>query len=101
MNLFEFINQEDLDDLPDDNEMAFLSLSQLTYQKLQVLENEIPKNTASTERKINEVRFRFINFILMAAKEYELNLSFSSESIDFSHFDSNIYNKMVVSLDVV
>lgn len=70
MELFDFITPEEMEDLPEDNEAAFIQFVRIVKARFAERLRELPDQGAYEE--IEEARYGFQNVILGAAKQFEI-----------------------------
>ena len=91
MNIFDFITQDEIDDLPDDDpQAAFVRFVRIAQRRLGERMAKIDSNEQSGWEELNEARHGFMNVIIAAAKKYEIE-PFATLSVprlkDFGHDD--------------
>ncbi|HEY3638778.1 MAG TPA: hypothetical protein VGK90_11555 [Rhizomicrobium sp.] len=70
MELFDFITPEEMEDLPEDNEAAFVQLVRIAKIRFAERMRELPDTDAHEE--IEEARYGFQNVVLGAAKQFDI-----------------------------
>ncbi len=101
MNIYEFIDQDELDALPEENDLAFLQFFEITSQNLKRKIKDLPQNSSNFDKRVLEIRYRYVNFILTAAKEYEFKPFSDAELPEFSAFDSVFFNNFTSEMGKV
>ena len=73
MNIFDFITQEEIDDLPDDDpQAAFVRFVRIAQRRLGERTAQINPSEESGWEELNEARHGFMNVVIAAAKKYEI-----------------------------
>jgi hypothetical protein len=73
MNIFDFITQDEMDDLPDDDpEVAFATFVRLAQGRLTDRVRELEQNNQEPWTEISEARYGFTNVVIAAGKKYEI-----------------------------
>jgi len=81
MNIFDFITQDEIDDLPDDDpNLAFVSFVRIAQQRLGERAAKLNLEEQSEWEELNEARLGFMNVVVAAAKKHEIE-PFASISI--------------------
>lgn len=99
MIIFDFITQEEIDDLPDDDpQTAFVTFVRIAQRKLGERTSEISRDEDGWDT-LNEARHGFMNIVIAAAKKYEVE-PFASLAVPFlSNFDSRDHLQFKSDLD--
>jgi hypothetical protein len=73
LNIFDFIMQDEIDDLPDDDpQAAFVKFVRIAQRRLAERTTQIDSNDQSGWEELNEARLGFMNVVIAAAKKYEI-----------------------------
>lgn len=73
MNIFDFITQDEIDDLPDnDPQAAFVQFVRIAQRRLGESTEPFNPNDEYDWEQINEARLGFMNVVVAAAKKYEI-----------------------------
>src|SRR5687768_13134452 len=72
MSLFNFVTQDELDDLPEDPTLAFLTFVQLAQRRLADASKELNPEERYEWEALEELRHSFMNIVLAAAKRFEI-----------------------------
>lgn len=99
MNIFDFVTQEELDDLPDDARTAFGQIVRLCTHRLGL---EIAKHDTDDNNgweAIQEARHGYMNTLIGVAKSYDIEPFASLEIPDISEFGQVDYRRFKAKLD--
>ncbi len=73
MNIFDFITQDEIDDLPDDDpQAAFVRFVRIAQRRLGERTTQLDAQDQSGWEELNEARLGFMNVVIAAAKKYEI-----------------------------
>jgi hypothetical protein len=72
MDFFDFIKVEELDDLPEDPQAAFIGVVRLAEPRLSVRLKELGARDQDTYEEIDDARYSFQNLVLGAAKKFDI-----------------------------
>lgn len=73
MNIFDFITQDEIDDLPDDDpQTAFVQFVRIAQRRLGERTTQIDESDRSGWEELNEARLGFMNVAIAAAKKNEI-----------------------------
>lgn len=73
MNIFDFITQDEIDDLPDDDpQAAFVRFVRVAYRRLGERSAKIDAADQPGWEELSEARHGFMNVVVAAAKKYEI-----------------------------
>jgi hypothetical protein len=100
MIIFDFITQEEIDDLPDDDpQAAFVRFVKIAQRRLGERTTTIDPNDQSGWEELNEARLGFMNVVVAAAKKYEIE-PFSTLSVPrLKSFGSDEHRQFKADLD--
>src|SRR6266436_511260 len=100
MNIFDFITQEEIDDLPDDDpQTAFVNFVRIAQHRLGEQAKKIDYTDQSGWEELSEARLGFMNVVIAAAKKYEIE-PFASLSVPrVSNFRSEDHTQFKADLD--
>jgi hypothetical protein len=100
MIIFDFITQEEIDELPDDDpHTAFTTFVRIAQRRLGERTEEIDANNQDGWAALEEARHGFMNVVIAAAKKYEIE-PFASLSVPrLEVFDSKIHRQFKADLD--
>jgi hypothetical protein len=100
MIIFDFITQEEIEDLPDDDpQAAFVTFVRLAQRRLGERTARIDTSDQDGWVEIEEARHGFMNVVVAAAKKYEIE-PFSSLSIPrIEKFDNQVHRQFKADLD--
>jgi hypothetical protein len=72
VDLFDFIKQEEIDDLPEDPAIAFMTFVRLAQGRLAQRTRELDTDQEQDWEQLREARFGFQNVVLAAGKRYRI-----------------------------
>jgi hypothetical protein len=100
MNIFDFITQDEIDDLPDDDpQAAFVGFVRIAQRRLGERTAQINPSEESGWEELNEARHGFMNVIIAAAKKYEIE-PFATLSVPrLKSFGSDEHRQFKADLD--
>ena len=100
MMIFDFITQEEIDELPDDDpRAAFMTLVRIAQRKLGERTAQLDNNERDSWELLNEARHGFMNVIIAAAKKYEVE-PFASLSVPrIEDFKTDVHRQFKADLD--
>jgi hypothetical protein len=100
MNIFDFITQEEIDDLPDDDpQTAFVNFVRIAQHRLGEQAKKIDYADQSGWEELSEARLGFMNVVIAAAKKYEVE-PFASLSVPrVSNFRPEDHTQFKADLD--
>jgi hypothetical protein len=100
MIIFDFITQEEIDDLPDDDpQAAFVRFVRIAQCRLRDRTREIDTSDEAGWRELNDARHGFVNVVVAAAKNYGIE-PFASLAIPrIKDFNSDISEQFKADLD--
>ena len=97
MNIFDFVTQEELDDLPEDPNLAFATFVRHALRRLadrtQELEHEASWNL------LEDARHGFMNVVIAAGKRYGIEPFASMEVPRLADFNNNVHRQFRADLD--
>jgi hypothetical protein len=98
MNIFDFITQDELDDLPDDDpQTAFVTFVRIAQRRLGERTKELEGSDAW--ESLEEARYGFMNVVIAAAKKYEIDPLASVAVPRLSKFDAQKHHQFKADLD--
>jgi hypothetical protein len=99
MNIFDIFSQDQLDQLPLENELAFLAWVRRAREILDERTNRLSDQDENGWRLIQAERYSFVNLIVAIGKRYGIQ-PFRNYEIPFlSDFDQNDYGNFSSELD--
>jgi hypothetical protein len=101
MSIFDFITQDEIDDLPEDPSLAFMSFVQHAQRRLAVLTDRLDASDETGWHKLQDVRYGFQNVIVAAAKRFRIEPFLNSVVPQRQHFNRSDedYRQFVADLD--
>lgn len=100
MNIFDFITQEEIDDLPDDDpHVAFTTFIRIAQRRLGERTAQLDTSEREGWNELEEARHGFMNVAIAAAKKYEIE-PFASLSVPrLENFDQKVHRQFKADLD--
>lgn len=100
MNIFDFITQEEIDDLPDDDpNAAFTTFIKIAQRRLGERTAQLDTSEREGWTELEEARHGFMNVAIAAAKKYEIE-PFASLSVPrLENFDQKVHRQFKADLD--
>jgi hypothetical protein len=101
MDFFDFITQDEIDDLPhDDARAAFVAFTRIAHRRLGDRLKELDKNQDGDGwRESNEAKQGFMNVVIAAAKKYQIEPFAAMDVPKRKNFDSDEYTQLRADLD--
>jgi hypothetical protein len=100
MNVFDFITQEEIDDLPDDDpQLAFMTFVRIAQRRLGDAVAEHDDGSQDGWERINDARHGFMNVVIAAAKKYEIEPLASMEVPRLNKFGAPEHQQFKADLD--
>ena len=100
MNIFDFITQDELDDLPhDDPHMAFTGFVRHAQRRLGEFTKAHESNDESDWNRIDEARQSFMNVVIAAAKRFEIEPFATMEVPRVKQFSYETHQQFRADLD--
>jgi hypothetical protein len=100
MNIFDFITQEEIEDLPDDDpHVAFTTFVRIAQRRLGERTAKIDASEQDGWNELEEARHGFMNVAIAAAKKYKIE-PFASLSVPrLENFDHQVHRQFKADLD--
>lgn len=99
MNIFDFITQEEIEDLPDDNEAAFLSFVRIARARLSEATSKLDPRQEDEWEMVNEARHGFMNVVTAAARRYDISPFSKIDVPKIGQFANDTHRQFVADLD--
>lgn len=99
MNFFDFITQDELDELPDDPEAAFMHFASLAQGRLAERQRGLDLNDSSDWEILNEARHGFMNVMVAAGRRFGIEPFSSMEMPRLADFDDKLHKQFKADLD--
>jgi hypothetical protein len=99
MQLFDFITQDELDDLPEDPQLAFVEFARIAQRRLSDYHRDLQPHDDSEWEMLNEARYGFMNVVVAAAKRYGVEPFTSLDLPTIANFGSNEYRQFKADVD--
>jgi hypothetical protein len=100
LNIFDFITQDEIDDLPDDDpQAAFVRFVRIAQRRLGERATKIDASNETGWEELSEARHGFMNVVIAAAKKYEIE-PFATLSVPrLKNFNSDEHRQFKADLD--
>ena len=99
MNIFDFITQDEIEDLPDDSEAAFLSFVRIARSRLVETTNKLDGRQEDEWEAINEARHGFMNVVTAAARRYDISPFNAMDVPRAGQFSQDDHRQFIADLD--
>lgn len=99
MSIFTFLDQDELDDLPEDPQIAFMTLVRNAQRCLHEETAKLNPNDQYEWQQIDELRHSFMNVVLAAAKRLEIEPFMEMEVPTLSAFREEDHRQFRADLD--
>ena len=99
MNVFDFVAQDELDDLPEDDHLAFAMFARHAQRRLSEATDKIDGSHEDGWRLIEEWRYDFMNVVLAAAKRFAIEPFATMQMPAVSNFNDNAHRQFKADLD--
>lgn len=99
MNVFDFITPDEIEDLPEDPDAAFINFVRICQTRMSARIGNLSDETENGWNEIVDARIGFINVVVAAAKRYKIS-PFSEQSVPTTkEFNYSDYREFSTSLD--
>lgn len=99
MTIFDFVTQAELDDLPEDNHVAFATFIRHALRRLSEATDPIDGSEQEGWRIIEEWRYDFMNVAIAAAKQFEIEPFSTMHVPGVGNFDDTAHRQFKADLD--
>ena len=99
MSILDFLTQDELDDLDEDHRVGFMQLVNIAQRKLSEKVSKFDPDDEADWRKIEEIRYSFMNVVLAAAKRFEIDPFVSMEVPKQQRFGNHDHLQFKADLD--
>jgi hypothetical protein len=99
MNVFDFVSQEELDDLPEDDHLAFAIFARHAQRRLAEATDKIDGSEDYGWRLIEEWRYDFMNVVLAAAKRFGIEPFATMQMPTTNNFGDAVHRQFKADLD--
>src|ERR1700722_13945531 len=100
VNIFDFITQDEIDDLPDDDpQAAFTSFVRIAQQRLGERARVINAVDEAGWIELQDARHGFVNVVIAAAKKYEIEPFLSLSVPRLEDFNEKVHRQFRADLD--
>ena len=98
MNVFDLVTLEELADLPEDPQAAFLEIVRLAQNRLKEKERTIADDQYGWQ-ELNDGRHSFMNVVVAAGKRFGIEPFLSMQVPQVSSFDDSSYRQFMADLE--
>ncbi|MEA2824853.1 MAG: hypothetical protein QOF03_1335 [Alphaproteobacteria bacterium] len=99
MNIFEFITQDEIDELPEDPNWAFVNFVRHAQRRLTEYSQAISSNDEEGWRAIQDAQYSFKNVVVAAAKQYGIEPFMSTSVPHLNRVGADDYRQFIADLD--
>lgn len=99
MDFFDFITQDELDDLPDDPQAAFMQFASIAQRSLRNLQRNLDLEENAGWEELNEARHAFMNVMVAAAKRFDIEPFASMGMPALANFNATDHKQFKADLD--
>lgn len=99
MSILDFVTQDELDDLDEDPRTAFMQLVNAAQRSLSAKVGTLDPENQYEWQKAEELRHSFMNVVVAAAKQYEIEPFYSMEVPQYSNFRDTDHRQFKSDLD--
>ena len=99
MTILKFVTQDELDDLPEDPSVAFMTLVNHAQRRLAEQSDKIDLQERSDWQRLEEIRHSFMNVIVASAKRFEIEPFVSMQIPRLDNFSDNDHRQFQSDLD--
>jgi hypothetical protein len=100
MGIFDFITQDQIDDLPDDDpQSAFIAFVRIAQRRLGEITKAIDTSSQESWTDLEDARHGFMNVVIAAAKKYQIEPFVSLSVPRLENFDEKIHRQFQSDLD--
>ncbi|NKC04084.1 hypothetical protein HED55_15035 [Ochrobactrum haematophilum] len=99
MQIFDFINQDELDELPEDENAAFLEFVRIARGRLQERLTELNSNNDNDWDAIKDARHGFVNVVTATARQLKIEPFASMDVPRVKEMDYEDYRQFISDVD--
>lgn len=100
MNVFDFVTQDEMDELPEDARLAFSTFVRIAQRRLSEFTRALNNSTEEADwREIEEARHSFTNIVLGAARRLKIEPFVSMDVPQANKFGYDAYRQFSADLD--
>ena len=99
MNIFDFVTQDEMDDLPEEPQMAFMEFVRHAQNRLNERTKELDTDDQAQWQLLEEARYGFMNVVIAAAKRYGIEPFVSMQVPRFDKFGFEVHRQFKADLD--
>jgi hypothetical protein len=99
MTILRFVSQDELDDLPEDHAMAFMTLVNHAQRRFAEQANQFDSEERNDWYKLEELRHSFMNVIVAAAKRFEIEPFVSMQVPRLDNFQERDHRQFMADVD--
>ena len=99
MTILNFLTHDELDDLPEDPQMAFMELVNHAQRRLAERTEGLDPEDQYQWQRVEETRHSFMNVIVAAAKRYEIEPFVSMQVPRYDNFNQTDHRQFMADLD--
>jgi hypothetical protein len=99
MQLFDFITQDEIDDLPEDDNSAFLQFVKIARARLDQKTAEIDDDDEREWRRLQDARFGFMNVVVAAGRRYGIEPFSLMDVPGVGNFNESTHRQFILDVD--
>lgn len=100
MNIFDFLTQDELDDLSEDPRIAFSTFVRIAQRRLGEFTRPLANSIEESDwQEIQDARYSYTNIVLAAARRFGTEPFVSMEVPRIKEFDNGTYRQFTADLD--
>lgn len=99
MQFYDFITQDEIDDLPEDHEAAFIEFVHVAQRRLRDFARDYPDDDRDAWDTVNEARHSFVNIVVAAGKRYGIEPFAAMEVPVLANFGEASHKQFRADLD--
>ncbi len=99
MHVYDYVTQEEMDDLPEDDHLAFAAFARHAIHRMSEATDKIDGSDNYGWQMIEEWRYDFMNVVLAAAKRFKIEPFSELEMPAIGNFNESAYRQFKADLD--
>ncbi|ARM88123.1 hypothetical protein RHEC894_CH01810 [Rhizobium sp. CIAT894] len=99
MQIYDFITEEEIDELPEDNQAAFLAFVKISRRRLADATSRLDASDELQWNELNDARHGFMNIVTAAARRYEVEPFASMNVPRIGQFANDEHRQFTADLD--
>jgi len=99
VQIYDFITEEEIDELPEDDQAAFLAFVKISRRRLAEATSNLDPSDEQQWHELNEARHGFMNIVTAAARRYRVEPFASMDVPRVGNFANNEHRQFTADLD--